>query len=51
MKKFGDVGTVMKEAFAEYISEIQSGAFPDDEHSFKNNDTTDYAELAEKLND
>lgn len=50
VKKFADVGTVMKEAFAEYISEIQSGAFPDDEHSFKNNDTTDYAELAEKLN-
>ena len=49
VKKFADVGTVMKEAFAEYISEIQSGAFPDDEHSFKNNDTTDYAELAEKL--
>lgn len=50
VKKFADVGTVMKEAFAEYISEIQSGEFPDAEHSFKNDDTTDYAGLAEKLN-
>lgn len=50
-KKFADVGAVMKQAFADYISEMQSGAFPDKEHSFKTDDDTDYEKLAEKLKD
>lgn len=48
-KKFADVGAVMKEAFTEFINEIQSGQFPADEHSFKVNDETDYEKLAQKL--
>ncbi|MDD6826949.1 MAG: 3-methyl-2-oxobutanoate hydroxymethyltransferase [Oscillospiraceae bacterium] len=49
VKKFADVGDVMKEAFTEFINEIQSGQFPADEHSFKVNDETDYEKLAQKL--
>ncbi|MCQ2465128.1 MAG: 3-methyl-2-oxobutanoate hydroxymethyltransferase [Oscillospiraceae bacterium] len=48
-KKFADVGAEMKNAFARYIEEVQSGAFPDRDHSFKNDDDTDYNKLAEKL--
>ncbi len=48
-KKFADVGSEMKKAFASYKEEIQSGAFPDRDHSFKNDDSTDYEKLAEKL--
>ena len=48
-KKFADVGNQMKEAFAAYIAEMQSGEFPDKAHSFKAEDTTDYEKLAEKL--
>jgi len=48
-KKFADIGSEMKKAFASYKEEIQSGAFPDRDHSFKNDDSTDYEKLAEKL--
>lgn len=48
-KKFADVGADMKAAFAAYISEMQSGEFPDKAHSFRIEDTTDYEKLAEKL--
>jgi 3-methyl-2-oxobutanoate hydroxymethyltransferase len=34
VKTFGDAGAVVKSAFAGYISETKSGAFPADEHSF-----------------
>jgi 3-methyl-2-oxobutanoate hydroxymethyltransferase len=34
VKTFGDAGAVMKEAFANYIGETKSGAFPAEEHSF-----------------
>ena len=48
-KKFADVGAEMKKAFALYIEEMQSGLFPDVQHSFKADDSTDYEKLAEKL--
>lgn len=51
-KKFANVGGLMKEAFGNYIKEIQSGDFPADENSFKVNDNIDYAKLAsECMND
>jgi 3-methyl-2-oxobutanoate hydroxymethyltransferase len=34
-KKFADAGEVMKSGFREYISEVKSGEFPAEEHSFK----------------
>jgi 3-methyl-2-oxobutanoate hydroxymethyltransferase len=34
VKKYADVGAVMREAFAAYRDEVRSGAFPDEEHSF-----------------
>jgi 3-methyl-2-oxobutanoate hydroxymethyltransferase len=35
VKKFGNVGEVMKECFAQYCKEVKSGEFPAEEHSFK----------------
>ncbi|MDR1028664.1 MAG: 3-methyl-2-oxobutanoate hydroxymethyltransferase [Clostridiales Family XIII bacterium] len=34
VKVFGDAGGVMRAAFASYIEETKSGAFPSEEHSF-----------------
>lgn len=34
VKKFTDVGEIMKNAFNEYINEVKSGEFPKEEHSF-----------------
>ena len=34
VKKFTDVGEIMKNAFNEYINEVKSGKFPKEEHSF-----------------
>ncbi|MBE6852628.1 MAG: 3-methyl-2-oxobutanoate hydroxymethyltransferase [Ruminococcus sp.] len=50
VKKFADVGALMKEGFSQYIKEIQSGEFPSSEHVFKKDDDTDYEKLAQKLN-
>lgn len=38
VKKYGDIGESMKEAFKGYINEVKSGAFPKKEHSFKIDD-------------
>ncbi len=38
VKRFGNIGESMKQAFAAYISEVRSGAFPAREHTFKIND-------------
>lgn len=35
VKKFADVGTIMKQGFSQYIEEVQKGTFPDKEHCFK----------------
>lgn len=44
VKQFANVGEVMKQAFRDYMDEIQSGAFPAEEHSYKIDD-----EIIEKL--
>ena len=44
VKQFAGVGETMKKAFKEYMEEIQSGAFPAEEHSYKIDD-----EVIEKL--
>ncbi len=36
VKKYADVGQIMKIAFATYIEEIQSGVFPAEEHTYNN---------------
>lgn len=46
VKKFADVGEIMKNAFKEYISEVKSGKFPADIHSFEISD-----EIMEGLGD
>lgn len=38
VKQFANVGQVMKEAFREYIQEIQDGSFPQEEHTYKIDD-------------
>lgn len=35
VKKYADVGSVMKNSFKEYISEVKEGVFPSKEHCFK----------------
>ena len=35
VKHFSNIGEEMSRAFRDYISEVRSGAFPDEEHSFK----------------
>ena len=38
VKRFAEVGSVMKEAFANYIKEVQAETYPADEHTFKIDD-------------
>lgn len=44
VKRFAEVGSVMKEAFANYIKEVQEETYPAEEHTFKIDD-----EVLEKL--
>lgn len=44
VKRFAEVGSVMKEAFANYIKEVQTETYPAEEHTFKIDD-----EVLEKL--
>ena len=44
VKKFTNVGEIMKAAFAQYINEVQSGVFPSEEHCYAIDD-----EIIEKL--
>lgn len=44
VKQFAPIGDLMKEAFAKYIEEVKTGAFPAQEHTFAIND-----EMLEKL--
>lgn len=39
VKKYAGLGEVMKEAFANYIEEVQSGAFPAKEHEYSIDDS------------
>lgn len=34
-KVYAEAGNVIEQAFAEYVSEVQGGTFPDDEHSYR----------------
>lgn len=34
VKKYADIGSDMKNAFAQYIQDVRSGSFPTDKHSF-----------------
>lgn len=38
VKQYAQVGSVMKDAFKQYIDEVKSGAFPSEEHTFKIDD-------------
>lgn len=44
VKRYAEVGEVMKEAFGKYIQEVQSGTFPGSEHEYKIDD-----DIIEKL--
>ena len=44
VKKFADIGTVMKEAFRAYDAEVKEGSFPGSEHTYAIDD-----EVIEKL--
>lgn len=35
VKRYANVGEVMREAFANYVAEVASGAFPTEEHTYK----------------
>ena len=45
VKKYGNIGEAMKDAFKKYISDIKSGVFPSDENSFKMSDDIDFKQL------
>lgn len=38
VKQYAQIGSVMKDAFRQYIDEVKSGAFPSEEHTFKIDD-------------
>lgn len=38
VKRYAELGEQMRQAFADYIREVQEGSFPDDAHSFAIND-------------
>ena len=38
VKRYADIGEIMKVAFTEFIEEIQSGVFPGEEHEYKMDD-------------
>lgn len=44
VKQYAQIGSVMKDAFRQYIDEVKSGAFPTEEHTFKIDD-----DIIEKL--
>ena len=45
VKKYADIGNVMKTAFSSYIQEVKSGSFPDKEHSFTLKEGINFDEL------
>lgn len=38
VKQYTQLGSVMKDAFKQYIAEVKSGVFPSEEHTFKIDD-------------
>lgn len=44
VKKYADLGSIMKQAFSDYIDEVSNGAFPEEKHTYKIDD-----DIIEKL--
>ena len=44
VKKYADLSSVMKEAFKNYIDDLDNGSFPQQEHTYKIDD-----DIIEKL--
>ncbi|MEE0061697.1 MAG: 3-methyl-2-oxobutanoate hydroxymethyltransferase, partial [Acutalibacteraceae bacterium] len=44
VKKYADLGSIMKDAFKAYIDDLDNGSFPQNEHSYTIDD-----EIIEKL--
>ena len=44
VKRYVELGEIMKDAFRSYIEEVSSGAFPSEEHEYKIDD-----DIIEKL--
>ena len=38
VKKYADIGDMMKQAFCAYINDVKNGTFPEEQHSFKIDD-------------
>ena len=49
VKRYANIGEVMKEAFQKYMEEIQSGAFPAEEHSYSEHEYKIDDDIIEKL--
>lgn len=39
VKRYASIGEVMKDAFGKYIQEVKSGAFPEEQHTYKVDDS------------
>ncbi len=42
VKKYADMGNIMKEAFRNYIKDVKSGSFPTEQHTFSSKTKIDY---------
>ncbi|MDE5917526.1 MAG: 3-methyl-2-oxobutanoate hydroxymethyltransferase, partial [Oscillospiraceae bacterium] len=42
VKKYADMGNIMKEAFRNYIDDVKSGSFPTEKHTFSSKTKIDY---------
>jgi len=47
VKKYADMGNIMKEAFSNYIKDVKSGSFPTEQHTFSSKAQIDYNQETE----
>ncbi|MCI8776647.1 MAG: 3-methyl-2-oxobutanoate hydroxymethyltransferase [Oscillospiraceae bacterium] len=47
VKKYADMGNIMKEAFSNYIKDVKSGSFPMEQHTFSSKAQIDYNQETE----
>lgn len=47
VKKYADMGNIMKEAFRNYIKDVKSGSFPTEQHTFSSKTQIDYNQETE----
>ncbi len=47
VKKYADMGNIMKEAFRNYINDVKSGSFPTEQHTFSSKTQIDYNQETE----